>query len=224
MKIEMKKVLVIAPHPDDETLGVGGTIKKLTSKGVKVSILVVAGHTPPNYSEKSYQRTISEALKVFKILGVNEYKFLNYPATMLNDIPTSKLNESIYKFLLKINPDTVFIPFSDRHIDHRIIFDSCVVACRPIGKKFPKNIFIYETLSETHWNVPGVEPIFAPNFFVDVDKYFDSKIKALKIYKSQINKNTLSRSIKAARSLAEFRGSQNGLKLAEAFQVLRVIN
>ena len=98
------------------------------------------------------------------------------------------------------------------------------MACRPIGKKFPKNIFIYETLSETHWNVPGVEPIFAPNFFVDVDKYFDSKIKALKIYKSQINKNTFSRSIKAARSLAEFRGSQNGLKLAEAFQVLRVIN
>ena len=224
MKIEMKKVLVIAPHPDDETLGVGGTIKRLSSNGVKVSVLVVAGHTPPNYSEKSYQKTIGESLKAFKVLGVDEYKFLNYPATMLNEIPTVKLNDSIYKFLLKINPDTVFIPFSDRHIDHRIIFDSCVVACRPVGKKFPKNVLMYETLSETHWNVPGVEPIFAPDFFIDVGKYLDSKIKALKMYKSQINKNTPSRSVNAAKSLAEFRGSQNGLKFAEAFQVLRIIN
>ena len=102
MKIEMKKVLVIAPHPDDETLGVGGTIKRLTSNGVKVSVLVVAGHTPPNYSEKSYQKTIGESLKAFKVLGVDEYKFLNYPATMLNEIPTVKLNDSIYKFLLKM--------------------------------------------------------------------------------------------------------------------------
>ena len=223
MKFESKKVLVIAPHPDDETLGVGGTIKKMTSRGIKVSVLIVAGHTPPIYTEKSYEKTVKEALKVFKILGVKDYKFLNYPATMLTDISTVELNNSISKYLVKCNPDTVFLPFSDRHIDHRVIFDSSVVACRPIGKKFPKNVLIYETLSETHWNVPGVEPIFAPNFFVNIDNHLKTKIKALNIYKSQINDKSLSRSANASKALAEFRGSQNGCKYAEGFQVLRII-
>ena len=223
MKFESKKVLVIAPHPDDETLGVGGTIKKMTSSGVKVSVLVVAGHTPPIYTKKSYEKTLEETLKVFKVLGVKDYKFLNHPATMLTDIPTVELNNSISKFLLECKPDTVFLPFSDRHIDHRVIFDSSVVDCRPIGKKFPKNVLIYETLSETHWNVPGVEPIFAPNFFVNIDNHLKTKMKALNIYKSQISNKNLSRSANAAKALAEFRGSQNGCKYAEGFQVLRII-
>ena len=83
-------------------------------------------------------------------------------------------------------------------------------------------MLIYETLSETHWNVPGVEPIFAPNFFINIDKYINFKVEALKLYKSQINNNN-SRSPSAAKALAKFRGSQNGCSYAESFQVLRMI-
>ncbi len=222
MNINIKKALIIAPHPDDETLGAGGTIKKFTANKIDVSVLIVAGHTPPIYSKKSYDKTVSEAKKVFKFLGIKKYKFLNYPATMLSSIATNELNSSIRSYIEEIGPDTVFIPFSDRHIDHRIIFDSCVVACRPIRDNYPSKVLIYETLSETHWNVPGVEPIFAPNFFINIDKYINFKVEALKLYKSQINNNN-SRSHSAAKALAKFRGSQNGCSYAESFQVLRMI-
>ena len=223
MMPNIKRAVIISPHPDDETLGVGGTIKKLTSNKIEVSILVVSGHTPPLYSKKSYEKTVIESKKVFKYLGVKKYKFLNIPATQVRELATIDLNKKISDFLSKINPDTVFIPFPDRHIDHRVIFDSCVVACRPISKKFPQNVFIYETLSETHWNVPAVEAVFQPTVFFNIDKQLVAKKRALGMYKTQINSSTPSRSVDASEALARFRGSQNGCKYAEAFQVLRII-
>ena len=84
----------------------------------------------------------------------------------------------------------IFIPFPDRHIDHRIIFDSGIVASRPINKNSPKTVLLYETLSETHWNVPGVEASFVPDFFIRIDKQIKNKLTALSYYKSQINSKT----------------------------------
>ena len=223
MNLNIKKVVIIAPHPDDETLGVGGTIKRLINNNVKVSILIVSGHMPPLYSVEAYKKTVKECEKVFKYLGVNDFEFLNIPATKLNEIATSELNSKINSFIDKRNPDTVFIPFPDRHIDHRIIFDSGVVASRPINKKSPKIVLLYETLSETHWNVPGVEASFVPDFFIRIDKELKNKLIALKFYKSQINEKTPSRSIEAVEALAKFRGSQNGCKYAEAFKVVRIV-
>jgi len=222
MKIDIKKALIIAPHPDDETLGVGGTIKRMTSEGTKVSVLIVSGHMPPLYSEDDYKKTLNESKKVFKYLGVKDYEFLNIPATKVNEVPVAELNGKINKFINRRNPDTVFIPFPDRHIDHRIVFDSSIVASRPVGNKYPKYVFLYETLSETHWNVPDVEPNFNPNLFINIDKEIKSKLKALSFYKSQIKNNT-SRSLNAVKALAKFRGSQNGCKFAEAFKIVRII-
>ena len=98
-----------------------------------------------------------------------------------------------------------------------------MVSCRPLNSESPKNLLLYETLSETHWNVPNVEPNFQPDFFINIDKTIDNKISALKLYKSQINSNTPSRSVDAAKSLAKFRGSQNGCNYAEAFKTVRII-
>ena len=219
---KFKKVLIIAPHPDDETLALGGSIKRMIKANIEVSILVVSAHMPPLYSVKEHKITVSEAKKVFKYLGVKKFKFLNIPATKVNEISISNLNQSIYQYLKTINPDTVFIPFPDRHIDHRVVFDSSIVASRPVGKKFPKNIFLYETLSETHWNVADVEPNFNPNFFIKIDNEIKNKLTALKFYKSQIKKNS-PRSIDAIEALARFRGSQNGCRYAEAFKVVRIL-
>ncbi len=218
-----KNVVVIAPHPDDETLGLGGSIKRLTINNVKVSILIVSGHLPPLYKKKDFDKTLSESKKVFKHLGVSDYEFLKIPATTVNELPVATLNKKISKFITDRCPDTVFIPFPDRHIDHRVIFDSCIVACRPVNKKSPKNVFLYETLSETHWNVPSVEPSFNPTFFINIEETMKDKISALKLYKTQINENTPSRSVKAIESLAKFRGSQNGCEYAESFQIVRMI-
>ncbi len=217
-----KKVVVISPHPDDETLGVGGTICRLCKAGAEINVLVVSGHLPPLYSQRDFKKTYEEAMKAFNLLKVKNYKFLKLPATFLHKEDISNLYKKISDFICKYNPDLVFLPFPDRHIDHRIIFDGGVVACRPKGKKFPKTVLLYETLSETHWNVPGVEASFNPDFFVDISNELNVKLDALKCYQSQIQ-NNLSRSIQACESLAKFRGSQNGCEYAEAFKVVRIV-
>ena len=217
-----KNILIIAPHPDDETISMGGSIDKFIKEKFNVHILIISGHLPPLYSEKDFNLTVKEAKKAFKILGVTSYKFLKIPATYVKDFETSKLNLLIFSEIQKLKPNTVFIPFPDRHIDHRIIFDSSVVSVRPNGKFFPKKVLSYETLSETHWNVPGIEPSFNPDYFIDISKNIKKKLAALSSYKSQI-KNNSSRSLDAVKSLAVFRGSQNGCKFAEAFKVIRIV-
>ena len=139
MKLDIKKAIIIAPHPDDETLGVGGTIKRMINESVKVSVLIVSGHMPPLYKITDYKKTLEESKKVFKYLGVKDYEFLNIPATKVNEISVAELNGKISKFVNKRNPDTIFAPFPDRHIDHRIIFDSSIVASRPVKNNSPKN-------------------------------------------------------------------------------------
>jgi|TARA_E500000178_G_scaffold346138_1_gene397271 LmbE family N-acetylglucosaminyl deacetylase len=216
------KIVVIAPHPDDETLGVGGTIARLAENGTKVYVLIVSGHLPPIYDQSSFDKTHEEAIEAFKILGVDSYDFLKVPATLVNQTPVAELNAKIDKFVKSVKPDWVFIPFPDRHIDHRVIFDASVVACRPVGEDPPKVILAYETLSETHWNVPGVEPAFVPEFFIDISQNIDTKLEALKKYASQISKSP-SRSTVAVEALAKFRGSQNGCSYAEAFKIVRIV-
>ena len=117
----------------------------------------------------------------------------------------------------------VLIPFPDRHIDHRTVFDACLVACRPNHDTAPKYVLAYETLSETHWNAPGIEPAFVPQVYIDISGYMEKKCQALECYKSQINETMPSRAIDVCTSLARFRGSHNGCKYAEAFSAIRVI-
>lgn len=217
-----KNMVVIAPHPDDETLGAGGTIAKFVANGTKVSVLIVSGHLPPLYSEEDFKKTRKEAINAFEILGIDNYEFLKIPATTVHELPVAEINSKIGNFINTLKPEIVLIPFPDRHVDHRTIFESAVVSCRPISPSAPKTILAYETLSETHWNVPGVEPSFIPELFVNIDKTFEFKLKALKRYKSQI-KNNKSRSLEACKALAHFRGSQNGCDYAEAFKVIRII-
>ena len=217
-----KKLVVIAPHPDDETLGCGGTIARFAASGTEVSVLVVAGHLPPLYAEAAFETTRREALAAFKIMGVAQSAFLRIPATLVRDVPVAELNGKINGFICEIGPDMVLLPFPDRHIDHRIIFDACIVACRPVHAAAPKAVLAYETLSETHWNVAGIEPVFAPEFFIDTTDYMAKKNAALACYASQIN-HAPSRSVEACTALAKFRGSQNGCGYAEAFKVVRIV-
>ena len=222
MNLKFSNIAIIAPHPDDETISMGGTIARLASSGCKISILVVSGHLPPLYPNKSFEITRKEAEEAFKLMGVSHYEFARIPATYLNERPISEINRLIHSFIKKTDADTVFIPFPDRHIDHRIIFDSSVVACRPVGDNYPKRVLCYETLSETHWNVPGIEPTFNPEFYIDISNFIKLKIDALSLYKSQI-KGNYSRSLDACKALALFRGSQNGCKFAEGFKIVRFV-
>jgi LmbE family N-acetylglucosaminyl deacetylase len=186
--------------------------------------LTISGHLPPLYSEKEFETTLKESKEAYKILGIKNYDFLKIPATMVKDYATHELNGSISSVLKDFKPSHVFIPFPDRHIDHRIIFDSCMVASRPVGiGKNIKMVCAYETLSETHWNAPYIEPNFIPNLVIKIDDFIDKKIEALKCFESQITSAEGPRSLDAVKALSRFRGSQSGFNYGEAFSVIRSI-
>lgn len=219
-----KRILVVAPHPDDETLGVGGTIAKFVEKGDDVAVLVVSGHLPPIYSREDYEVTVREARKAFSLLGVTESQFLEIPATMVGEQPVGILNGKIAGMIKEIEPHIVLCPFPDRHIDHRVVFESVMVATRPVGAgRCIELLAAYETLSETHWNAPHMEPNFVPHWVVDITAQIDRKIEALTCYKSQIPNFPGSRSVDAVKALAMFRGTQAGFSFGEGFQIIRMI-
>lgn len=217
----IKSLVVIAPHPDDETLGAGGTIARFAEAGVKVSVLIVSGHLPPLYPQEAFDTTRREADAALEILGAHDWEFLQIPATKVHEAPVAEVTGKINAFIKARAPEAVLIPFPDRHIDHRVLFDYSVVACRPVHDKAPKVVLAYETLSETHWNVPGVEAAFVPEVFIDVTDQIEKKKAALDAYASQVH-TAPSRSIEACMALARFRGSQNGFTYAEAYKVVRI--
>lgn len=222
MNLDFKKTLVIAPHLDDETIALGGTIKKLSKTKSQINVIIVGGHLPPLYQKEDYQITKNESKKALKILGVKKVYYLDIPALEFHRKYYNTLNSKINALMNDFNPTTVFIPFPDRHIDHRTVFDCAMVNTRPNKKNHPKFVLSYETLSETHWNAPYIEANFTPDFFVNIDETIKDKIKALNCYQSQIKDNQ-SRSIQAVQALARFRGSQNGCKYAEGFKLIRAI-
>lgn len=218
-----KTILIVAPHPDDETLGAGGTVAKCVAFGHRVSVLIVSGHLPPLYAREDYETTVREAKCAFQILGVNETRFLEIPATLVSNEPTHVLNGKIASVVREVKPHVVLTCFPDRHIDHRVIFDSVMVATRPVGEE--RNIELvaaYETLSETHWNAPFIEPNFVPNWVVDISAHVEKKLNALACYRSQIPAFPGSRSAEAVEALAKFRGTQAGFGYGEAFQIIRM--
>ena len=218
-----KRVLIVAPHPDDETLGAGGSIAKFIDKGYEVFVLIISGHLPPLYTRQQYDQTIEEAYAAFSILGVNESQFLEIPATMIGDMPINEFNAKISKVVHSFKPHIVLCPYPDRHVDHRLVFDSVMVATRPvnIGRDI-EIVAAYETLSETHWNAPHIEPNFTPNWVIDISGFIDVKLKALECYKSQISEFPSPRSIDAVESLAKFRGTQAGFGYGESFHLVRM--
>lgn len=218
-----KRVLIVAPHPDDETLGVGGTAAKFVSQGHQVIVLVVSGHLPPIYKAEDYEETKKEAVAAFEVLGISDYRFLGIPATLVRDQPVHVLNEKIGAVVREARPQIVLTTYPDRHVDHRVVFESVMVATRPVGLAREIEILAaFETLSETHWNAPHIEPNFVPNWVVDISEFMTLKLSALACYRSQIPEFPGSRSIDAVEALAKFRGTQAGFAFGEAFQIIRM--
>ncbi len=218
-----KRILIVAPHPDDETLGVGGSTAKWITQGHEVTVLIVSGHLPPLYPAHVYDQTVREALAAFEILGVTRYSFLKIPATMVGNEPVHVLNERINAVVRDAKPHVVLCAFPDRHVDHRVVFESVMVATRPVASGLDiELVAAYETLSETHWNAPHIEPNFVPNWVVDISEFANRKLRALRCYESQIPAFPGSRSVEAVEALGRFRGTQAGFAFGEAFQIVRM--
>lgn len=215
------KILVIAPHPDDEVLGCGGTIAKHTMCNEEVCLCVVTKGYAPDWSEEFLKNRPKEIKKANKILGIKKTYFLDFPTVKLDTISQKELNEAISRVIKEVKPDVLYIPHKgDLNKDHRLIFEASLVAARPINCSV-KKILSYETLSGTEWG-QTIEP-FIPNVYVDISKTFETKIKAMKAYKSELKQYPHPRSLEVIEALAKKRGSEVGVKLAEAFVLIRQI-
>jgi N-acetylglucosamine malate deacetylase 1 len=224
-----KRILVVAPHADDETLGVGGTIARRAAEGCEVHVAVVTGHgtTPhPLWPPELWDRIRGEARRALDVLGIHALHFEEVPAALVADQPVWQLNRTIGSIVERIQPDVLYAPFPfDLHKDHREIFHALSVTWRSssaTGRKL-REVYCYEVQSETHWNAPYLEASFTPNTWVDISDHLETKLRALACYESQIRPAPDARSLEAVRALAVWRGSQQAMSAAEAFVAIRLL-
>lgn len=217
-------VLVIAPHPDDEIIGVGGTIAKRALNGDDIYVCIVTRGCEPLFCEEFVEQGRREAREADKALGVKDTIFLDFPAVMLETIPRYEFNGKISEIVQKIKPDEVYIPHhGDMHLDHQMVADAAMVALRPKYEHVVKRIYSYETLSETGWNIPNPVNEFIPNVYEDISETITKKLEAMSIFQSQISDFPATRSIGAIDVLARFRGAMVNVSAAEAFILIREI-
>jgi N-acetylglucosamine malate deacetylase 1 len=218
------RTLVMAPHPDDEVLGAGGTIARLVAEGEEVFVAIVTEGKSPAFTGTMVARVQAEAMRAHKLLGVKETFWLGQPAAALSEIPHSNLNAAVLDVVSKVVPTTLMIPFvGDIHMDHQLTFLSSLVAARPHQVEFPKLILAYETLSETNWNAPYLTPSFIPNVFINIEDHLSTKLDAMRLYASQLRDAPHERSIEALNALAILRGATVACHAAEAFVLVRHI-
>ncbi len=217
------KILVVAPHPDDEILGCGGIIAKHVNENDDVYICIVTKGISELYDENSIQALRKEAKNAHEYLKIKETIYLDFPAPKLDNYDSYKIANAIKEILNEKRIDILYLPHrGDIHKDHRIVYEAGIVAARPINSTV-KTIMAYETLSETEWAPPFGDDAFIPTVFIDIEKYLEDKIRAFKYYKSQLRNFPNPRSIEGIATLAKFRGATIGLKAAEAFMVVRNI-
>lgn len=222
-KVTRMRVLVIAPHPDDEVLGVGGTIHRLAGEGHEVAVAIVTKGWAPLFPESQVAQVRAEATAANEVLGTGSLRFMDLPVTRLDAMPRNELYAAFDRLIGDVRPDWAFLPFpGDRHEDHRQVFEACQVALRPLdGEGFVNRVMCYETVSETHWAVPQIEPVFDPHCFIDITPHLEAKVEAMKRYASQVRPSPDARSIEAVQALARFRGSVVRMNAAEAFMLVR---
>lgn len=212
------RAVVIAPHNDDEILGVGGTMAKLAKQGHEV---VVCEVTAGDLDNEMVQLQKREAIASHELMGVKTH-FMDLPVVGLREMKTTELNSAFQKVLLELRPDVVFIPHKgDMHIDHRMTIEAAMVALRPVTFPNLRGIYAYETLSETDWNTPSPDNAFIPMLFVDITDELETKLEAMKCHASQLCEYPHPRSLEAMKALAMHRGSTVCKQYAEAFMVLR---
>jgi len=215
------KVLTVAPHPDDETLGCSGTLFKHKFEGDDLYWAIVTGiDEKSGWSKEVINSRQSIINEVSDNYGFKEVFQLNFPSTKIDTIPVASIIKSFADIYKIVKPEVIYMPFiSDVHTDHQII-------CKALNSTFKwfrhphiKKVLMYETLSETEFNFIGKRS-FQPNVFVNVSDYIDDKIKTMKLYSSEMDSYPFPRSEKTIKSLATLRGSQSGFNKAEAFELV----
>lgn len=217
------RYLIVSPHPDDETLGAGGSLLRLEKEGNDIFWLIVTEGTKEiGWSEEMIEvrnKEIKKVSEAYRFSGVEKMKL---PAAGLDQLQTGSIIKDIKGYILDIAPETVIIPDrNDAHSDHKIVFDSCMSAMKVFRCPSVKKILTMEILSESNFGNPYRH--FEPNLYMDISDYLDRKCEILSIFKSEIGAHPFPRSMESVRAIATLRGAEAGCRYAEAFHVIKEI-
>jgi|SRR5688500_15599523 len=217
------RVLVIAAHPDDEVLGVGGTIARYAKEGASVCILIVTEGCSAQYPGvvEMVERKQREAKEAARILGVSDVRFGGLPDMKLDTFPSVEVNACLEKVVRDFKPEVVFTQAEhDVNRDHRVIFDATAVACRPFSAPYVQRIYSYYTPSSSEWGTTS----FQPTSYFDVSDFFELKLAAMSAYSSEVRPFPHPRSVEALRNVAGFFGNAMGVRFAEPFRLFREVH
>ena len=224
----MNKILVVAAHPDDEILGLGGTIRKRVNNGdIAYCLILGEGITSRGNKREDISKDIVEGLhedsiKSSKIVGYTDIHFELLPDNRFDSVDLLDIIKIIEKYVDKYKPNIVYTHHrGDRNIDHRITYEAVLTACRPVGEYIVKDIYTFETPSSTEWGFNKNE--FAPNVFEDITDTLDDKIKAMECYKTELREYPHPRSLKSLEIIASRWGTVISKKYVEAFELIRSV-
>ena len=222
----MRNIVVISAHPDDEILGVGGTLLKHKKNGDKIYWLITTNiFENQGFSKQRISSRQKEIKKISEALSVEKVFMLNYPTMSLSTSTLIEMVPKISKIFIEIEPEIVYcLNRSDAHSDHRITFDAVMACTKSFRYPFIKQVLMYECISETEFAPQLPEKMFIPNYFVDISSFLEEKKNLMKIYASELGDHPFPRSLKNIEALASFRGASVGVEYAEAFQLIKYID
>lgn len=217
-----ERTLVVAPHPDDEILGCGGTLLRRKAEGSVLGWLIVTGiDEKAGWPVEQVRQRDTEIARVTSLVGFDEVFNLRLPAAQLDEQPMGELVSAFSSVFKSFAPNEVLAPHrGDVHSDHRVSFDAVQACTKWFRYPSVRRLLAYETASETECALAR-EMAFQPNVFVDIGDYLERKLEIMGIYKSEIGEFPFPRSLRAVRALAEWRGASAGCLAAEAFELLR---
>ncbi|MFO0549226.1 MAG: PIG-L deacetylase family protein [Polyangiaceae bacterium] len=216
--------MVISAHPDDELLGVGGTIAKHVAEGDEVHAVVVSEGATARYAETAKNELQEAGRRAAAVLGLRSLEFLGFPDQRLDTFSLLDVIQRIERELDRVKPAVVYTHFAgDLNKDHRIVCEAVMTACRPIGSDFPRRVLWFETPSSTEWTPPGLAAPFAPNVFIDISAHLEKKLEAMSCYTSELRPAPHPRSTEALRDRAAYWGQIITRRYAEAFVLAREV-
>lgn len=222
-----KSILVIAAHPDDETIGCGGAIIKHKCDGDEVNILTLTDGVGSRLgADDNDLKVRNDAAKsAIDILGANWIGAGNFSDNNMDSVPILEIIKFIESFKKNFYPDIIYTHSpSDLNIDHTITAKATLTAFRPEPQEKYSEIRFFEIASSTDFTLKQLNDRFEPNLFINIKDFIDKKIEALKCYEIEMRDYPHSRSYEKIKSLAEYRGAQSGLEYAEAFEIVRKID
>lgn len=217
------KILVVSAHPDDETLGCGGTLLKHAANGDTLFWLIATCAYPPQWSEAVIQQKALEVEQVAAAYQMQKVFRLNLPTARLDTLPIVELVAKVREVIEATKPNRVYLMNrSDIHTDHQILFNAMMIALKPF-KGAVSTVLCYECLSSTDAAPVLPERVFLPTVFSDITRYLERKLEIMRLYQTEMQPYPLPRAVESIEALARLRGTMIGVVYAETFMLMREI-